>query len=544
MNQRHFRLIADARPARLPSAGRIPAWLRPAHLVVMLALTSASAAHAAVVTDTLDPIPGTTNQAPLSLKQTAPAPAGPVNQTMIVQSGSTIGVAYDTTSGVLTVTSANLIGNNLTFTFGTFVHPCVRNAVVSVDTASAQYPPQGQVDNQGNFSMLVPVKFSGKVGNNCNGDEVQYNQTVNTPMQGNFTYDPDSGFMQLTDFETVGTIPPLTFNYSTFTYQLSGTVMFNFSGGVSLDALPSAQPVGSAIALTGAGITSGSLLKIFVATSNGVVDVIPNGLAPTSTTYATWNGTLPFPWPVGGQSANILGNGFVSMFLVRSDKGFDSSNLQGAVLLGNAGLGVPSITQLGGIDLSATSSELSIATANVEGVIARGAPLTITGSGFASPVVNIFTASGNVGPLSPTSSSGTSVTVDIPANAPIGPGSVQVVNATGSFFASNAVSMPIGELVTISSVEVNGNTITVNGTGFNSLTVINLFAGSGGNVINAGGLSGGSPNIPLTIVNNTQFTFTRPNGLDAGAAFVEAINPPFIPFASSGTNPAGAFVLP
>jgi hypothetical protein len=40
---------------------------------------------------------------------------------------------------------------------------------------------------------------------------------------------------------------------------------------------------------------------------------------------------------------------------------------------------------------------------------------------------------------------------------------------------SNAVAGPIGELVSISSVSQAGSTITVNGTGFSTLTVINFF---------------------------------------------------------------------
>lgn len=313
-----------------------------------------------------------------------------------------------------------------------------------------------------------------------------------------------------------------------------------------LDLVAAPLFVGAEVTLSGTGITPGSVLKVFVATAGGPADVSSAaGLAPSATTPTSFTVTLPFPWPVADPSLQFtVGNGFVSLQLVRTDMGYDTTNLVGAVLLGNDALGVPSVTGIDGTPLSATSADPSIGLANVETVVAAGDTMTIQGSAFTASKVNIFTAIGNIGPLDPASQTSTSISVAIPADAPIGPGSVQVVNATGSFFASNAVSMPIGELVTVSGVEVNGDTITVNGTGFNSLTVINLFAGSGGNVVNAGGLSGGAPNIPLTLVDNTQFTFTRPNGLDAGNAFVEAINPPFIPFASSGTNPAGAFVLP
>jgi hypothetical protein len=45
-------------------------------------------------------------------------------------------------------------------------------------------------------------------------------------------------------------------------------------------------------------------------------------------------------------------------------------------------------------------------------------------------------------------------------------------------------------------------------------------------------------------VNDTRFTFARPEGAVAGPAFVEVLNPPFIPFSSSGNDPDGAFTFP
>jgi len=63
-------------------------------------------------------------------------------------------------------------------------------------------------------------------------------------------------------------------------------------------------------------------------------------------------------------------------------------------------------------------------------------------------------------------------------------------------------------------------------------------------VVNLGGLSGGSPRVPLTFVSDTQVTFTRPAGAVAGPTFGEVLNPPFIPFSSSGNDPDGAFAMP
>lgn len=302
--------------------------------------------------------------------------------------------------------------------------------------------------------------------------------------------------------------------------------------------------VGGGVTLAGSGITPGSVLKVYVATSSGTVDVIPNGLAPSATTPTSWSGTLPWPWPVGGSDAHLLGNGFVSLQLVQTDLGYNATEAVGNVLIGNAALGVPSVTAIGGVALSATSYDPSVGTANVQGLVTPGAPLVIGGSGFASAVVNVFTASGNVGPLTPSSQSATSITVPIPANAPVGPGSFQVVNTT-DFQSSNAVSIPIGEPVTVSNVGVNGNTVTVTGAGFNSLTVINLFAAKSGVVTNVGGFGNGqTPNIPLTVQDSHQFTFPRPVGLDTGPAYLQAINPPFIPYTSSGSGAGGSFTLP
>ena len=52
----------------------------------------------------------------------------------------------------------------------------------------------------------------------------------------------------------------------------------------------------------------------------------------------------------------------------------------------------------------------------------------------------------------------------------------------------------------MTSVTQAGTTITVNGSGFSTLTVINFFNAQGGGVVNLGGLKpGGTPKIPLTL---------------------------------------------
>ncbi len=321
----------------------------------------------------------------------------------------------------------------------------------------------------------------------------------------------------------------------------------NAVNGTTVEIEPPSGPVrvGEPFTLPGGGFTLGSVIKAFVATSSGVIDVYPSGLTPTGGTTTSLTATLTYPWPVGAPDDRVLGNGFVSFQVVRTDQGFDASNVVGAVLLGSDAQAVPSITALGGVPLSATSSSTSIRTANVEGLVEPGTDLVIAGSAFDTPLVNIFTATGNVGPLTPSSSSATSITVEIPGDAPVGPGSVQVVNATGVYQASNAVSVPIGDLISVSAVQINGSTVTVTGTGFNALTVINFFASDGSQLTNFGGLDGGGAAlIALTVPNSTTMTFTRPAGAVAGAAFVEALNPPFIPFSSSGASAGGALTLP
>ena len=75
--------------------------------------------------------------------------------------------------------------------------------------------------------------------------------------------------------------------------------------------------------------------------------------------------------------------------------------------------------------------------------------------------------------------------------------------------------------------------------------MVNLFARVGGVLTNVGGLNpNGSAKIALNIVSSHQLTFTRPAGLQAGGAYVQAINPPFIPYTSSGSGAGGALTLP
>jgi hypothetical protein len=303
----------------------------------------------------------------------------------------------------------------------------------------------------------------------------------------------------------------------------------------SLDPLTGPIVVGDSLTLNGLGFRAGSVVKLYVATAAGVVDhgpYTPSSYGPTSLSV-----DLPASVP--------LGNGFATVQVVNTDQGWASSSARGQLVYGSPPDNLPTVLSVGGVPLRAFDP--SIPTANVETLVLPGTTVTLSGTGFNAPLVNLFTAAGNTGPLAPLAGgSATSLQVVIPAGTPTGPGSFQVVNApyTGNV-QSNAVSAPVGALVTVTEVSVDGSTVTVNGTGFCPLTVINLFNLQGDTAVNLGGLNGdGSSKIPMTIVSSTRLTFEKPAGAAAGPSFVEVLNPPFIPYSSSGHDLDGAFVLP
>ena len=194
-----------------------------------------------------------------------------------------------------------------------------------------------------------------------------------------------------------------------------------------------------------------------------------------------------------------------------------------------------------------------MALANVETVVSQGSSVTLSGSGF-DPVygVGVDLFCNCPGGKIPTiillpgdpGFATDSLTFNLPSAASgltTGPGSFRVTNQ-GNFLASAAVSVPIGAQIAISRISQVGSTVTVTGSGFSSLTVVNLFNLQSGEVVNLGGLNaGGSPMIPISLISDTEITFTVPAGVVAGPAYVQALNPPFIPFTSSGNSTAGAF---
>ncbi len=210
--------------------------------------------------------------------------------------------------------------------------------------------------------------------------------------------------------------------------------------------------------------------------------------------------------------------------------------------------------------LAPTSTDPSFATDNVETVVLKGTTVTLDGNGFDSVngvAVDLFCAcpGGKVGPffLNPGNPGlgATTLRFPLPAAGPLapgtGPGAFVVSNKgrDGTFSKkSNAVSVPIGQRVSVSSITQRALTITVAGTGFSGLSVINLFNAQLAGTINLGGLKpNGQPKIPLTVVNSGLFSFTMPAGAKGGPAYVQGLNPPFVPFTSSGNAPNGAFTI-
>jgi len=334
-----------------------------------------------------------------------------------------------------------------------------------------------------------------------------------------------------------------------------GRGVWTFTGPVpghpSISSIPAAIAVGGSFEIQGSGFTAGSVVNFFIATSAGVVNAGP--LIPT----AAWSPTL---LTVDVPAASTLGQGFVALQVINTDQSFAVSNTAYALLQGSAAAGIPTVVSVNDVGLAATSADPDYAINNIETVVAQGATVKIGGTGFDTVngvAVDLFCActGGKVGPfvLHPGDAGLTAslISFTVPAagqpNSPVtGPGSLVVSNqgADGSFARkSNAVSVPIGAKISLSAVSQSGTKVTVDGSGFSPLTVINLFNLQGPAVVNLGGLAGGAPAIPITLVDSMRFTFIVPPGAVPGPAYVQALSPPFVPFTSSGNSAAGAFTL-
>jgi hypothetical protein len=306
--------------------------------------------------------------------------------------------------------------------------------------------------------------------------------------------------------------------------------------------------VGGTFIARGDDFNAGSVVNFFIATAKGPLMAGP--LKPTS--FAENMLVVPVDPRI------TQGAGFVSLEVVNTTQGYIKSNPLGALLQGSAAAGLPSLTGINGQTIAADSTDLGVALANIVTVVPIGKPFVIEGRGFDTVhgiAVDAFCdcPGGKVGPFffKPGQFSGTEVSVTLPTsgmNAPVvGPGSFRVSNAGANGLFSKqsaAVAAPIGAAIAVNKVTQSAGIITVAGTGFAPSTVINFFNAQSGGVVNLGGFDkSGAPRIPLTFIGPTRFSFAVPAGAMPGAAYIQAINPPFVPFSSSGNDPGGAFAL-
>lgn len=323
------------------------------------------------------------------------------------------------------------------------------------------------------------------------------------------------------------------------------------SNGPYISAASSPVAVGGSFRLDGTGFSAGSVVNFFVATADGAINEGP--LQPSNPVTST-SLTVPVPATIP------LGEGVVALQVVNTDHGYVSSNYLYALLEGSPAAGIPSLTAINGVALAANSTDPGIALNNVETVVPLGSDVTLQGTGFDTlngVAVDVFCAcpGGKVGPffINPGNPglSATSITVALPVmgpNAlPVGPASFVISNrgTDGDYrMKSNAVSVPIGRRISVIAVSQDGTQLIVDGTGFSTLTVVNFFTTVDGAVVNRGGMtSSGVPAIPITLISDTEITFEIPTGTKPGPAYVQALNPPFIPFSSSGDDPGGAFIF-
>ncbi len=318
-------------------------------------------------------------------------------------------------------------------------------------------------------------------------------------------------------------------------------------------SIPSVILVGGSFNIAGTNFTKGSVVNFFVATATG----------PMKAGVFTPRVQTPILLTVDVPAATTQGQGFASVQVINTDRDFTVSNVVSALLQGNAAAGIPTIQAVNGKGLAATSGDPSFATNNVETVVGQGTIVKLGGTGFDTAhgvAIDLFCAcpatGGKVGPFFLNSGnaglSSTLLTFPLPATGkpnspPTGPGSFVVSNAGMSkayTSRSNAVSVSIGGQITVTSVIQAGSLLTVNGTGFSTLTVINFFNQQGGAVVNLGGLAGGKPRLALGFVSDQQFTLPLPPAAAVGSnSYIQAFNPPYVPFTSSGTGPGGAFAI-
>jgi alpha-tubulin suppressor-like RCC1 family protein/sugar lactone lactonase YvrE len=505
------RTVSFAGLAYTPPAGTL---LDAGPHLLSVAFTPADSVHYAPASATT---PLTVEPARPAITWAAPSPVThgtPLSAAQLTATASVPGTfAYTPPAG--TVLDAGLQTLSVTFT------PTDGNyAVVTTSVALLVTPATPEVT----WTTPAPIAYGTLLS------AAQLTATASVP--GTFAYTPPAGTMLAAGPHTLSVIfsPSDAANYTPSAASVTLVVL----PAPRLAEIPGRLRVGATNTLIGSGFTPGSVINLWVATASGVS--VNGPLVPAASTPTA------LVWEIPAEVA--LGNGFASLQVINTDEGYTTSNVVSALLEGDPGHNIPTILAIDDEPLAAVTPGVNLA--HVDTVIAGGATVTLVGMGFSSPLVNLFTADGNIGPLVPLPGGTASVIqVRLPASAPVGPANFQVVNAPfAGTVVSNAVSAVIGSIPEITRVEVAGTTVTVIGLGFSRLSVINLYNRQGTGVVNLGGFGPLGPNVPLTFVDDTRFSFTRPAGAAAGNAFLEVLNPPFIRFSSSGNDPDGGFVLP
>src|SRR5271163_1475218 len=232
-----------------------------------------------------------------------------------------------------------------------------------------------------------------------------------------------------------------------------------------ISSISSPIVVGDSFTIDGTGFTNGSVINFFVATASGAVNFGPlNPATPISSTKLT----VAVPTSVAGAKPVFLGEGVAAVQVVNTDQDFAASKTLTAQLFGDNADGFPNLTGINGMGLSSTSADPGIATDIVEIHLLPGTTIMLNGNGFdtvngvavdlfcdrpGGKIPTIRLGPGNAGLTT------TVLTVPLPATGAggptAGPGSFVISNrgAAGDYaIQSNAVSVPIGSPVTVTSV--------------------------------------------------------------------------------------------
>ncbi len=265
------------------------AWLVAALSVVLLA--SVSPAGAVVYTThatPVGPVPGTNNKAVLTLAATSnctPPSCATNTQTSFVQPGSTVDFSYDTDTGLLSISDTTLTMSDVTFCFPSNAICILKVTATNLSLAfdHLQPVPSGPVDPiTGGVAMQVPVNVTATIS--VLPDPI--NAPTAVPFNGTFAVQmPDAhGTSDSLSLLNPGTtITPIDFILSpTLSYEISGTINFNFTGPFTAPLFTDGVETGDLTGWNVANTDNGSLVVDHAAALNTTVwglDAIVNDTA-------------------------------------------------------------------------------------------------------------------------------------------------------------------------------------------------------------------------------------------------------------------------